>query len=353
MKSFDSAGIRMWALQAGARLGWKTEVGIEPVEKGGSDRKFFRLRRLNGVGETAILMIYNLGREENRHFAALAEFLKSCAVRVPEVYFHDERNGIILMQDLGEQDLWSMRKLPWAELRQWYRRALEEIVGVHGKASRKLKETAVLNLQREFDEGLYLWEQGYFIEHCLAGYFGLSEADLEVVKKMKGLLGAARRLAQLPRRVIHRDFQSQNVIIAGGAAWLIDFQGMRLGLPHYDLASLLYDPYVDLELARHDELVGVYRELAFDEGIDVGEDFYEIFRLCTMQRLMQALGAYGYLGLKRGLRRFLSYIPVAKRRLEIVVAEIPGLESLLSILQSCETNEASYSPQLSNTPCDR
>jgi aminoglycoside/choline kinase family phosphotransferase len=43
---------------------------------------------------------------------------------------------------------------------------------------------------------------------------------------------------------VHRDFQSQNIIARSGHAYLIDFQGMRPGLAEYDLASLLFDPYV-------------------------------------------------------------------------------------------------------------
>jgi aminoglycoside/choline kinase family phosphotransferase len=37
--------------------------------------------------------------------------------------------------------------------------------------------------------------------------------------------------------------------------------------------------------------------------------FQESFREASAQRLMQALGAYGFLGLKRGMPEFLSHIP--------------------------------------------
>jgi aminoglycoside/choline kinase family phosphotransferase len=97
---------------------------------------------------------------------------------------------------------------------------------------------------------------------------------------------------------VHRDFQSQNIIIRQGQAYLIDFQGMRPGLAEYDLASLLYDPYVQLSAAERAELLEFYRGEA--EIIDPA--YEEKFRLCAMQRLMQALGAYGYLGETKGYR---------------------------------------------------
>ena len=68
---------------------------------------------------------------------------------------------------------------------------------------------------------------------------------------------------------------------------------MRPGLARYDLASLLYDPYVSLTATERTELLEFYR----DDGRDQRPGFAENFQLCAMQRLMQALGAYGYLGL--------------------------------------------------------
>ena len=34
-------------------------------------------------------------------------------VRAPKIYFHDEAEGLIWMEDLGERDLWSYRSEPW------------------------------------------------------------------------------------------------------------------------------------------------------------------------------------------------------------------------------------------------
>jgi aminoglycoside/choline kinase family phosphotransferase len=125
---------------------------------------------------------------------------------------------------------------------------------------------------------------------------------------------------------VHRDFQSQNILLRNGQAYLIDFQGMRPGLAHYDMASLLYDPYVDLSDAERDELLEHYcREKP-------GADFMETLRLCAMQRLMQALGAYGFLGLVKDHKHFLQHIPKAVRSLREIVGDVAGLEPLGNFL---------------------
>jgi N-acetylmuramate 1-kinase len=136
----------------------------------------------------------------------------------------------------------------------------------------------------------------------------------------------------LPRVLVHRDFQSQNIIMRNGQAHLIDFQGMRPGLAEYDLASLLYDPYVDLTEAERAELITYYREQQVKKGLTIDSDFDSRLRLCAMQRLMQALGAYGFLGLVKGHKHFLKYVPAAMESLCSIVRQIEGLEKLEALL---------------------
>ena len=83
---------------------------------------------------------------------------------------------------------------------------------------------------------------------------------------------------------------------------------------------MLYDPYVGLTQAEHDELLEHYC------NEKPSPDFLETLRLCVMQRLMQALGAYGFLGLVKEYKDFLQHIPTAVQSLREVVSKIDGLE---------------------------
>lgn len=71
----------------------------------------------------------------------------------------------------------------------------------------------------------------------------------------------ARGLAAETRQLVHRDFQSQNILIRKGEASFIDFQGMRPGLAQYDLASLLCDPYVEISSEERTHLLAYYQNL--------------------------------------------------------------------------------------------
>jgi hypothetical protein len=184
------------------------------------------------------------------------------------------------------------------------------------------------HLPAEFNLELYLWEQSYFFENCLGCYFKIERAKLAPLAGLPALKEIAEHLASFPRVLVHRDFQSQNIIVRNGEAYLIDFQGMRPGLAEYDLASLLYDPYVGLPEAERGELTAYYRARQLENGSAINGEFDLKLRLCAMQRLMQALGAYGFLGLVKGHKHFLKHVPAALKSLQCIVAEIEGLSDL-------------------------
>lgn len=304
-------------------------VKIRPIEKGGSDRKFYRIHC--SADQPLILVKYNLEREENRHYVQIAQFLDAHGIRVPKIYFHDPTEGLIWIEDLGERDLYSYQHETWLVRRAFYESALDQIAILHA-----LPESVCIEMKEhlpaEFNAELYRWEQSYFFENCLGRYFKVDRTKLAELAELPALKEIAERLAVSPRVLVHRDFQSQNIIVRNGQAYLIDFQGMRPGLAEYDLASLLYDPYVNLAEAERTELIAYYRGRQLENGNAIDGDFDLKLRLCAMQRLMQALGAYGFLGLVKGHKHFLKYIPNALSSLRAVVATIESLESLASFL---------------------
>jgi len=311
----------------------RERVEISPLEKGGSDRKFYRISM--GDENPVILVKYSGQKEENRHYVSIAQFLGKTGVNVPHIYFHDETEGLIWMEDLGEVDLWEHRKEPWSQLSLLYRSALDQALLLHTRAHISPLRSG-LHLQKEFNAELYLWEQNYFFENCLGRWFKVDPAIIDSHRHGSALENIATELAALPRVLLHRDFQSQNIMIKNGEAFLIDFQGLRPGLAQYDLASLIYDPYVALTEPQRKELLHFYIEKSIDAGVAVDADFHRIFDLCAMQRLMQALGAYGFLGLVMSREAFLQHIPAALKSLKLVVSRIQDLQDLGTLLDSLQ-----------------
>src|SRR5438270_2752368 len=117
------------------------EIKIVPIEKGGSDRRFYRVRCSSE--QSLILVKYNLEREENRHYVAIAQFLEAHGIRAPRIYYHDPNEGLIWLEDLGENDLFSYRGEPWLVRRTLYQSALDEIAKLH-----RLPESACIEMRQ-------------------------------------------------------------------------------------------------------------------------------------------------------------------------------------------------------------
>src|SRR4029453_14555903 len=157
------------------------EIKIAPIQKGGSDRKFYRIRC--SAEQALILVKYNLDREENRQYVRIASFLAKHRVRVPEIYFHDPAEGLIWLEDLGERDLYAYRQEPWLVRRAFYESALDQIATLHALPEEVCVEMKE-HLPAEFNTDLYLWEQNYFFENCLGRYFKIDQAKLAALAEL-------------------------------------------------------------------------------------------------------------------------------------------------------------------------
>jgi hypothetical protein len=310
---------------------------LTPILKGGSDRIYYRVGCQKG--KSYIFMHYDPLRTENVYYAPIATFLEGIGIRVPHIIRHDSKRCYLLMEDLGETDLWAFREASWENRRMLYRDSLAEIMKLHEYDIQEFHNREV-PLMPGFDTALYRWEHDYFIENFVIGVCGIVLDSKENDKLRQELTGLIERISNSGRCLIHRDFQSQNILIRDALPSLIDFQGVRYGSRFYDLGSLLYDPYVDLAEGERMELLSFYFEQSRTAG-DSFAEFEKAFREAASQRLMQALGAYGFLGIRKGKAAFLGHIPSALDNLLDACGRADCIPALKSLLMTCR--DAYYS----------
>ena len=314
-------------------LGLAAAVPMElsPLEGRGSDRTFFRLKW--NPKASAILIHYDPKRAENTYYADIAAFLREIDVPTPRLIRHDPAKFLIIMEDLGNKDLWSFREIPWKSRRPLYQKTLTIVHRLHSFPEKDFPSSRV-RLMEGFGPDLYRWERDYFKEHFVRNVCGINlepALEREFEKELSALGG---RLSGTARCLVHRDLQSQNVMIRDGEPFLIDFQGMRFGSPFYDLGSLLCDPYVNFSDRERDELLSFYYGLS-KGGLDQGSR-QNYFWEASAQRLMQALGAYGFLALKKGLSAFQEHIPAGLRNLHQAAAQVASLPHLRELSMACQ-----------------
>jgi len=314
-------------------------LGLQPSARGtltalsgrGSNRRYFRFEW--GEAQSAILVHYESGRIENSYFAAIAQFLLEEEVPVPRIIRHDAARGLILIQDLEDIDLWALRDASWDIRGSLYRQTLTAVHRLHSIPAGRVPSERV-TLMEPFGPSLYQWERDYFQNHFVKA---VCDIDLEpdFVLRLENELGLlARRLHAGERCLVHRDLQSQNVMLYRDKVYLIDFQGLRFGSRFYDLGSLLCDPYVSFSQSQRMELLSYYYQLCTPQP-DWGS-FQKIFWEASAQRLMQALGAYGFLGLTKGLASYLQHIPAGVRNLTAAAENARTLPLLLELCRRCE-----------------
>lgn len=299
-------------------------VTLTPIKKGASGRTIVRVSTPGR--EPFIGVHWTDERPDSDNFPPVARFLKSAKVNVPEIFYEIPHRRVALVEDLGDTDLHSLKGQPFAEREPFYRSALEQLDKLFYAKGPKDFE-----LMPPFDEALYRWEQEYFFDHLVEDLLGLDASGLRENPDFSDL---ARRLGSAGKHLVHRDFQSQNLLLKNGKAWWIDFQGMRRGRQEYDLASLVFDPYMDHSPDDREAILGIWE--------DISEDRPEktIFYQCAAQRLMQALGAYGNILRKRGDPWYASQVAPAARMLGEVIVGTALEKPLAPILERA----AEFSP---------
>ena len=139
----------------------------------------------------------------------------------------------------------------------------------------------------------------------------------------------AQELADLPPVLVHRDFQSRNLMVSGqGEVCVIDFQDALLGPHVYDLVALLRDSYLDLGSLQVIDLID---EFCVKRGLNAAAT-RRLFHLQTVQRKLKDAGRFVFIDRKRGNPAFLQSIPLSLRYVRDALSELPEYSELRSVL---------------------
>ncbi|MEW6214043.1 MAG: sugar phosphate nucleotidyltransferase, partial [Nitrospirota bacterium] len=282
------------------------------IGTGGSDRKYYRVKR---YGHSAVLMRCTAGDTDFHHHIEYTRFFQRHSIPVPELIdVEPDRRGAFF-EDLGDLSLYSWLKCQreQEEIEKIYRRVINVLVSIHTAATEHVSECPLLQ-NRIFDYEHLRWETGYFIERFVEGIRNVRVKNLSALNKEFHRL--ACKVDSFPKTIIHRDFQSQNIMITKGEIpRLVDYQGARIGPPAYDMVSILWDPYYRLEDDLRERLMNYYIDKTNKYNL-LSPPFSKTLLPCRLQRHMQALGAYGFLSKIKGKKYFLKYVPEGIRLLK-------------------------------------
>jgi aminoglycoside/choline kinase family phosphotransferase/dTDP-glucose pyrophosphorylase len=288
----------------------------------GSDRKWYRLsfgdRRLivadHGIRTSGKPSAYPAS--EAAAFVSIGSHLFKKGINVPRIYDHDEFSGLVFVADLGDENLQARvdRAADEQEIIDCYRLVIDALIPMSTLGSEGF-DPAWTCQTPAYDRQLILEREcRYFVEAFLNGYLDMRIDYDALAPEFEKLADLATVDAVIG--FMHRDLQSRNIMIAHERPFFIDFQGGRLGPIQYDLASLLNDPYADLSENTRDILLNYcMAKLAQVRPIN-RKSFTAGYYFCGITRLLQALGAFGFLTRVKAKPGFASYMPIALKTLQ-------------------------------------
>jgi aminoglycoside/choline kinase family phosphotransferase len=281
-------------------------TAVSRLERDASTREYFRV----SSGSVSCVLCRDAAfinvKEADYPFLIVHGLLKNL-VPVPRLLAVDHEKGFLLLQDLGDDCLeHAYPSLGREKTMRVYESCIDHLLAIQ-----RLKGKGTVPFGRGFDVAMLMQEFDFFITHCLAGFFraGVPPGEVESLRaeflKISGILHRPGIFV-----LNHRDFHSRNIMLFEGAPYLIDFQDARMGLPHYDVASLLRDSYLLLEEDMFVYLKCYYYEGGTDVGLfSMGRDEFEYyFDVMAFQRNVKALGTFGYQS-ALGNGRYERYIP--------------------------------------------
>lgn len=321
------------------------ELGhVQPLEvavagSAGSGRVYWRIGR---APDSHILLVSHSQDADYDRFLSVSRHLRASGLDVPEIFGSDDAARQVVLEDLGSTLL--LQKAHEAgfpgdgnatALREAYLPALRALARWQEVGTRDMHGCPDL-VNRVFDLGPLLWETSYFARRCAEESYGLPPERLAEPEILAELHRLAARVEFHDRRLMHRDFQSQNLMCRGGDVWFIDYQGARPGSRWYDLASLLWDPYVAMPMDLRRNLFEQFLSLAPAPSTD---EAWEQLLDAALQRVMQALGAYGFLSRRRNLPWFSRFLAPGIQILDATLAERGGHVALRGLVSELRGRE--------------
>jgi aminoglycoside/choline kinase family phosphotransferase len=269
---------------------------IIPLTPDASTRNYFRVPWKKA---TAVAAVYPEPFDAEIHpFLDVTRLFLAADIPVPDIYAIDGERGIIVQEDLGDEQLSRFFESASEEECEEYKERAINLIARIQKATEKAHELKSIASRLAFDEPKLSWELNFFRDH----YFGSLRGDVlkrgEEAELRVELNDLAAELSAVPRVLCHRDFHAANLLVDQKKHLrVIDHQDARMGPASYDLVSLLLDrqacPPSLAELRHHRLYLLEERRLLGLSALDPDE-FAKEFRLVTVQRGLKAVGTFSY-----------------------------------------------------------
>ena len=302
---------------------------ITSVERLTGDASTRRYYRVHCALTSYVVCLDNPSEDNFNTFVEAQRFFDKHGIRVPKVFHTDLAKGYLLEEDLGDDTLLkTLSDINSSEKElEVFQQIVDELVKIHSIPASEIAKSHVGKLKFDFEK--LINEIDFTVDYFIEKFLGI---DDEAFKRsvIEEFYPICKRLSSQKMVCTHRDFHSRNIMVKDDELVIIDFQDARLGIPQYDLASLLEDCYYDLSVKNRELLMRSYYEKLPAEvhGQKDYAEFESLYRDMLLQRVFKAVGSFAYIYHHRKDHRYLKYIGFAMEKLKNAMMDQPELENL-------------------------
>ena len=305
------------------------ECDITPLTGDAGFRRYFRVTLSNKntyIGVDAPPKYSN-----NQAFVNLSSALEKTGVHVPKIFGFDEEQGFLLIEDLGDVQFADV--LNTETLMAKYQLAIDELVKINSIALSSWSPQLP-----NYDDAFVLMELTIFKEWLLGEYLNIALTDEDESQLSQCFKQLVLNVAQQPKVVMHRDYHSRNLMMAGDELCVIDFQDAVAGALTYDIVSLLRDCYKRLPDDVIDQLFDYFIEqLSAKQPLlanSVTRQQWQVwFDLMGLQRHIKASGIFARLKLRDSKAGYIKDIPLTLTYIIDVAAKYDDLQWLSKFVE--------------------
>jgi N-acetylmuramate 1-kinase len=280
------------------------QYGIAPASADASFRRYFRVTRAGQA--SLIVMDAPPGKEDVGPYLRVAAMLQEIGVHAPRVLQRSERDGFLLLTDLGTTMYLPELTRP-GQADPLYADALAALVQIQARGAQAAAQLP------PYDERLLRFEMSLFPDWLLQRHLSLELSAGEAQVLQQAMTALVVNALEQPQVFVHRDYHSRNLMVCPDAnPGIIDFQDAVRGGLTYDLVSLLRDSYIAWPQERVVGWALEFRRLALAAGLDAGRDegqFLRWFDLMGVQRHLKVGGIFARLLHRDGKPGYLADIP--------------------------------------------
>ena len=292
---------------------------VDPLPHCASFRRYYRIKLVDD--KTVLAVDSPSASDNNTDFIRLSAAFLHNGITTPKVLAEDQNQGFLIVTDLG--DITLENGLTQHNADTLYKSALDNLVQMQ-----TLSDKLPFNQLPIFNHALILQQLNNCQTWFLHNFLKLT-LTTEIQQQLTKLFDCiCQHLLQQPVFVMHADYQCRNImLLPDHTLGILDFQDAHLGPVAYDVASLLWDCYLDWPMSQVTNWLHYYHnQLCQHKLINVSQQqFVDWFYWAGLQRHLKNLFIFARKWLRDQQPEYLPYLP---RTLHYVLTSLSHFSEL-------------------------